>query len=177
MKAHGLFIFILPVFLFFSCTSPRDKAAEKIADFEKTIYGDTTGMLDKVKLAELNELYISFASTYPVDEKSPDYLYSAATISMNFMDSHKAIELFNRIMDEYPNYEKKAECLFMTGFIYDNNLQDYDKAKDVYEEFLEKYPDDVFADDARASIDNLGKSLEEIIEEFERRNQAVTDNI
>ena len=75
-------------------------------------------------------------------------------------------------MTEYPDYEKASECLFMKGFIYDNNLQDYEMAKKIYLEFLEKYPDDEFADDAQASIDNLGKSLEEIIQEFEMKNLA-----
>jgi len=93
------------------------------------------------------------------------------------MDSQKAIELFDRLMVEYPDYEKVPECLFMKAFIYDNNLQEYDKAKEVYLEFLEKYPDDEFADDARASINNLGKSLEEIIREFEEKNLSLSDTV
>jgi len=37
------------------------------------------------------------------------------------------------------------------------------------EEFLEKYPDSDFADDARISLQNLGKSPEELIKELEER--------
>lgn len=172
----GIYFIVFSVILF-SCTSPRDKAINEIIELEKSVYSDTTGIIDKTKVAELIDHYVSYADKYPEDSKSPEYLYNAANVSMNLMNSQKAITLFNRIMKEYPGYEKNAECLFMTGFIYDNNLQDFDKAKEIYEEFLDKYPDDEFADDAQASIDNLGKSLEEIIEEFEQKNKAISDTI
>ena len=155
-----------------SCTSPQEKAESKITDLEAIVYTDTTGVIDKAKVAELIDSYVAFADQYPENTKAPDYLYSAANVSMNLMDSHKAIELFDRLMAEFSDYSKISECLFMKGFIYDNNLEDYEKAKEIYLEFLEKYPDDEFADDARASINNLGKSLEEIIEEFERQNMT-----
>ncbi len=177
MKTIGFLTLIALLTFVYACKSPRDKAENKITEFEKTVYSDTTGVIDKSKVAELIDLYVNFADKYPNDPKSPGYLYSAANVSMNLMDSQKAIQLFKRLMAEYPDYEKDSECLFMIGFIYDNNLHDYEKAKEIYLEFLEKYPDDEFADDAQASIDNLGKSLEEIIREFEQKNQAVTDTI
>jgi len=177
MKALQFLTFLITGLIIISCTSPRDKAENKVIDLETIVYSDTTGVIDKEKVSVLINLYIDFADKYPDDVKAPVFLYSAANVSMNLMDSQKAIELFDRLMAEYPDYEKVPECLFMKAFIYDNNLQDYDKAKEVYLEFLEKYPDDEFADDARASIDNLGKSLEEIIQEFEQQNLSVSDTI
>ena len=175
MKAQG-YLIVLSVLLF-SCSSPRERAIDEIDELENSVYSDTTAVIDREKVGELIDIYVSFADKYPEDPKSADYLYNAANVSMNLMNSQKAIILFDRVMTEYPDYEKNAECLFMKGFIYDNNLKDYDKAKEIYEEFLERYPDDEFADDARASINNLGKSLEEIIEEFEQKNQAISDTL
>jgi inosine/xanthosine triphosphate pyrophosphatase family protein len=42
----------------------------------------------------------------------------------------------------------------------------------IYELFLQKYPDNDFADDARISIENLGKTPEELIKQFEEQQQA-----
>jgi len=177
MKVLQLFAVFFTGIMIISCTSPRDKAENQIISLEQTVYSDTTGLIDKTKVSELVNLYVDFAGKYPNDIKSPVFLYSAANVSVNLMDSQKAIELFDRLMVEYPDYEKVPECLFMKAFIYDNNLQEYDKAKEVYLEFLEKYPDDEFADDARASINNLGKSLEEIIREFEEKNLSLSDTV
>lgn len=172
MKKLNLLTLFFIVLVVISCISPREKLENKIIDLETAVYSDTTGIIDKSKVADLIGLYVDFADKYPGDVKTPGYLYSAANVSMNLMDSQNAISLFDRLMTAYPDYEKASECLFMKGFIYDNNLQDYEMAKKIYLEFLEKYPDDEFADDAQASIDNLGKSLEEIIQEFEKKNMT-----
>jgi hypothetical protein len=46
---------------------------------------------------------------------------------------------------------------------------DLQKAKAVYEQFLQEYPSDQdFADDASNALKLLGKSPEEIVREFEK---------
>ena len=55
-------------------------------------------------------------------------------------------------------------ALFMTGFVYENDLMDLKNAKASYESFLKRYPNDPdFADDAQMALKMLGKSPEEII--------------
>ena len=51
------------------------------------------------------------------------------------------------------------------------NLQ---KAGDAYREFLRKYPNHPLAKDAKTSLDNLGKPLDEIIKEFEAKHKDST---
>jgi len=50
----------------------------------------------------------------------------------------------------------------MIGYIYANDLNDYDKAKASYEKFIELYPDHMLVPSAQWEIENLGKSLDEI---------------
>ena len=57
----------------------------------------------------------------------------------------------------------------MKGYVYENEIGDLNAAKKIYEDFIAKYPDDEFADDAAVSIKNLGKSPEELIKEFEEK--------
>jgi TolA-binding protein len=88
---------------------------------------------------------------------------------MNLLDPNKAIQIFDRILNEYPKFQKIPHCLFLKGFIYENELKNLDKARQIYQEFLMKYPNHEFADDVQISLDNLGKSPEELIKEFQEK--------
>lgn len=119
---------------------------------------------------ELVQAYVAYADSHKDSDEAPKYLYEAANLAMNLNNSTEALDLFNRIIYQYPNFEKVPECMFLLGYIYENNLQNYGKAKELYEMFLSKYPNHDFADDARISIDNMGKPLEELVKEFETKN-------
>jgi TolA-binding protein len=61
--------------------------------------------------------------------------------------------------------------MFLKAFTLDDGLKQYDEARKAYEDFIEKYPDNPFADDARFSIQNLGKDVNELIDGFEEEVQ------
>ena len=90
-------------------------------------------------------------------------LYKAAEIHQALGDYNSAADIFGRIYGDYPSFSKSGEALFMQAFTYDENLEDYPKAKSLYEEFLAKYPDNTFADDTEMLLKNLGKSDEEML--------------
>ena len=68
---------------------------------------------------------------------------------------------------DYPCYPKAQAALFLKGFIYETRFNNLTKAKELYERYLELYPDGEFAADCKASIENLGLSLEELVRRFE----------
>ena len=61
--------------------------------------------------------------------------------------------------------------MFLQGFIYETQLNDTSKARVIYEQVIQKYPNTQFAIDSKASIDNLGKTPEQLIKEFEAKNK------
>jgi TolA-binding protein len=79
----------------------------------------------------------------------------------------EAIRFYDRILNDFPDYRKAPEALFLKGYVYENNLGRLDKAKEIYEAFIAKYPTNEFADDAEVSLKYLGKSPEELIEIFQ----------
>lgn len=155
-----------------ACDSPRDEAVQKVEDTKGQIFSDTTGLLDQVKADELIRLYVDFADQYPDDTLAPQYLYSAADLMMNLSSPSGALLLFKRIRKDYPAFEKSDEALFLQAFILENYLGDIEQAEDLYNQYIIEYPDGDFADDAEISIQNLGKTPEELIREFEARQQA-----
>ena len=162
---------ILIAILFASCGPSKEQDKEKIDALESELFSQTSGMIDKQNANEVVDLYIDYATKYPEDSLSSEYLFKAADISMNMNLPTKAIDLYKKIRAEYPDFRKAPECLFLIGYIYENYLGKLDEAKAIYLEFIDKYPDNDFADDAQISINNLGKSPEELIKEFEAKQQ------
>jgi outer membrane protein assembly factor BamD (BamD/ComL family) len=116
-------------------------------------------------------LYADYANNFPDDPKTADYLFKAGEISSSMRQGKQAIGFFNTVYTKYPKYEKAPYSLFLQGFIYESQLNDTTKAKEIYKQVIEKYPNERIAEDAKASIDNMGKSPEELIREFEKKNQ------
>ncbi|MCB2220126.1 MAG: tetratricopeptide repeat protein [Bacteroidetes bacterium] len=173
MKSIRSFLTIATgILIFVACTSPQEKSKADIKSMEDSLFSDETKMVDRVKAKELITMYVTYADNYPTDPETPATLFKAGDMAMNLNQARQAIQIFDRIMDQYPDYEKTPQCLFLKGYIYENDLNDLNTAKKIYEEFLEKYPDDEFADDAKISIQNLGKSPEELIREFEEKTKS-----
>jgi TolA-binding protein len=59
-------------------------------------------------------------------------------------------------VDFFPESSNKYKALFLTGFVYSEQLQDYDMAKEAYQKVVENYPDCDLADDAKFMLENLG---------------------
>ena len=62
--------------------------------------------------------------------------------------------------------------MFFKAYIYENQIKNLEKAKEIYLQFIEKYPNDDFAKDAKIALQNLGKSPEQMVREFEERRKA-----
>lgn len=144
-----------------ACNSPKEKALTRIKGMEAS-----DSVFSPAAIADLKAAYLDFANKYPDDEMSPEFIFKAAQ-RCNAVSMHQeAIGLFNSILQKYPKSKLCEEALFLQGYIYENNLQDYSKAKEIYTEFVSKYPDSELTEDAKLSIQNLGKSPEEIFESF-----------
>jgi outer membrane protein assembly factor BamD (BamD/ComL family) len=160
-----------------ACSGPNKSGDTKaslhdsIAVSEDNMFNNENKRITRDDALDLIRLYEKYADKYPEDTLAPVYLFRASDISMNLQQPVKTIDLFNKIMAKYPDYEKTPSVMFLKAFVYEDQLHDLNKAKKYYEEFLEKYPDSDFADDARISLQNLGKSPEELIKEFEEKQQ------
>ncbi len=111
----------------------------------------------------------AYALANPGDLKSADYLYKAAEIARSLRTFPKTLSIYDWIIESYPKYEKAPTTLFLKGFIIENELQNDDMAREVYEEFVDKYPSHDLADDVKFLLENLGKTNEEILELIEKK--------
>jgi tetratricopeptide (TPR) repeat protein len=167
MKRTYILFFI--ILFIVSCRSEKEKLTENIKKNEKELSNDSTQVVNRKKAEEMINLYKEYAERYKEDTTSAEYLFRAGDISNGIGDYKKAIELYAKCT-EYNNYSKQPIALFLQGFIYETQLGDMVNAKRIYELFLQKYPDNKLANDVRFSLDNLGKSPEDLIKMFEQRD-------
>jgi tetratricopeptide (TPR) repeat protein len=127
--------------------------------------------VNRAKGLKLIETYSNFSTQYPNDTLSAMYLYKAGEIAMNLKLSSQSILYFDKIITNFPSFSKAPECLFLKAFIFDDQVKDYDNAGKYYNEFIAKYPNHALIKDAKASLEYLGKSPEELVKMFQEKNQ------
>jgi tetratricopeptide (TPR) repeat protein len=167
-------ILVLTAFLCGACSqnAPVDKVAaltSQLAALDAEMGGAAVSDPSKAdKFIQLSEELAALQK--PADpDKSVGVLLRAAALAKAAGKPAKAVELYERVHTEMPGHPKAPMALFMSGFVYENDLGDLQKAKSVYERFLQEYPNDQdFADDAGSALKLLGKSPEEIVREFEK---------
>ena len=164
-------LILLTGFLFSSCSSEKQKLAKAIANKEQELAADSLKPADINKAKEMIALYKQYAEKFKDDTLSNEYIFKAADISNGIGQSREAIALYAQVSGKQ-NFRKQAVALFLQGFIYENQLQDYFQARRIYQEFLDRYPGHPLTNDVTYSLNNLGKSPEELIKEFENKQLA-----
>lgn len=180
---HGRHL-LLSGLLITSCFACKEDPAKKIAVYEQrlsTLNQEMTAangaIIDKAKATQFIETAEQYATLVETSdpEKYVNLTLKAAGLAKTIENPDKAIQLYKRISDKVPQHPKAPMALFMQGFIYENDMSDLSKAKEAYEAFLQKYPNDPdFVDDAQMALKNLGKSPEELIRQFEQQNKEDT---
>jgi len=140
----------------------------------KTSFIDTTsGNVNRTAIRDYQRGVSVLGLTSAAADKI-DWLLSGGETARMVKNNQGAIDFYNWVLEEFPNDPKSSQALFLKAFTYDNELNQDDIAKPLYESFLAKYPDNDFADDAKFLLQNLGKSDEEIIQSFQKPEEGDT---
>ena len=154
-------LFTLAALLMVACGPSREERINQIEDFEDSIF-ESAIAADPETADQLTALYVSFADKYPNDSLSPEYLMKAAEMQGNVLHSDHAVALFDRVINDYPDFEEVPMCYFLKGNALELDSK-IEEAKAAYEEFLAKYPDHYMADQTRIMLPRIGMSPEEML--------------
>ena len=155
-----LFVIIISL-TFFTCSKTSDKDYMKMAS-EKEKEG---------KISEALSDYSKLVAEYPESELASEAIIKQASLYHENKVKNlsrkealtKAAELFISVSEKYPENEKAPSSLFMAGFIYANEIMDFNKAKEVYNLFLKKYPEHELSSSAKEELNNMGLTPDEIL--------------
>lgn len=175
MQARIILLFAVAVLC--GCSTSEEKAMEAIQEKEAALYtSDTKNFkFDPTQARETIAAYEAFAQDYPESKDAPEMLLKSADLHRSLKEHQAALSLYQKIAAEFPAFDKQAQVLFLQAFVYENELHRLEKAKELYEIFLQQYPDHDLADDVQFSLQNLGKTPEEIIKGFELQESAPVD--
>lgn len=148
-----------------------DSLLSEINAVEKKLFAKKTDKIESTIGLQAIKVYTDFINQFPEDKRVPEYLFKAGEISSALNLSDAAIGYFQNLYTKFPKDEKAVFAMFIHAFILENQLMDLEKAKAKYQEVIDKFPGTQQATDAKASIEHLGKSPEDLIKEFEAKNK------
>ena len=167
-KLSSIVTLILVCVFLNSCFLAKQKKVEEIKSAEKQVVGDSLHLEKYITDAQaVLKLYADFISKYPDESITPDYLFKSGNVNMNIKKYNEAIADFDKLVKRYPKNDKTSMALFLEAFIYENNLMNYTKANELYRLFLKEYPSHEMAKSAKISLENIGKSPEEMLRSIE----------
>ncbi len=123
-------------------------------------------------MAEAVNNYETLVKEYPKSDLAPEALYQLGLIYQNKLvktlsekeSLQKSVETYRSVYEKYPQSKRAPMSLFMSGFILANDLNNYDKATETYNLFLQKYPKHELATSAKEELEHMGLSPEQILE-------------
>ncbi|MEO0897423.1 MAG: tetratricopeptide repeat protein [Bacteroidota bacterium] len=177
MNLRSILILLISFSLFL--VSCENAASEGSVEDLKKKYEKLS--LDKnTKPEELRGAMVDLAAAYEREassqegEAQAEYLYKSAELYEGFGgDINKALEIYDKIMADFPDAKRAGDALFKKGFLYNEKLKDLEKARAAYELFIEKYPNSDLVDDAKDEIKFLGLTPEEIFEIIQQKQDSL----
>ncbi|MEO9532871.1 MAG: tetratricopeptide repeat protein [Crocinitomicaceae bacterium] len=128
---------------------------------------------DEEKLKEAVTKFQDFANTFPDDERAPEFLLKASDFSNALKLPEKSVKILDRIIKDYPEYEKMEDIYYVRAVYLDFDLRDTTRAKEAYQTYIDKYPNSgQRVLDAQTRIDNIAYSIEELAEKFIQELEA-----
>lgn len=145
----------------------------------KSLIENLAGKMYDDSLHQFNETaatqYVDATEAYvlinPDDPDCPELLNKAAETARSLKTYNKAISLYDWVIEKYPASKVAAQSLFLKAFTFDNELHDIENARYYYQEFIKRYPNNDFADDAKVLMENLGKTDQEFLESIQEQNK------
>lgn len=142
-----------------------------IDSLEAILFADESGMDNRAAAQVLVKSYATYYQRHRDDSTAIDMLFKAGEVSMGLGDGRLAVKYFGMVAEQHPTFHKAPEALFLQAFCEETLNGDVQQAEFFYKEFIAKHPGHPLVRDAEFSLQNLGKSEEELIRMFESQNR------
>lgn len=127
-------------------------------------------VVDRRGALALQDVYLAFAKSWPLDTMAPEYIFRAAGVSRSLKEPQKALDLYERVIKDYPDWRRMPDAWYLRALTIDSDLGNKGEAQTAYEEVIKRFPGHKFAAEAEQMIKNLPYSDAELIERFEKMN-------
>jgi tetratricopeptide (TPR) repeat protein len=118
------------------------------------------------QVRSLLQMYDKLYMNNPKDTATASYLMKGGELALHYNLYKRSINYFDAVEIGFEKSRHYPMAIFMKAFVYEE-VNDTAMARKYYEKFINENPEHELVDDAETSIENLGKTLEEIVQEFE----------
>jgi outer membrane protein assembly factor BamD (BamD/ComL family) len=116
--------------------------------------------------------FVDFSTNCSNDSLAPVFLIKSAQIAQAVNNLPQAKLSLEKCILDFPKFKDRGAAMFLLAQLYDDPryLNNEIKAMDLYKEIISVYPKTPWAANATAAMELAGKSDEQIIREFEKKN-------
>ena len=100
-------------------------------------------------------LFDSLNKTYPNHALADDIIYKKAQIALKHMQYNEAAAFYEDILKNYGDGILGDDAMFKLADMNENQFKNIEKAKELYQLLLEKYPDSLYVVEARKRFRKL----------------------
>ncbi|MFC1726295.1 tol-pal system YbgF family protein [candidate division KSB1 bacterium] len=116
----------------------------------------------KAKLSLMIILILGMTFVLSCGEKMTEDEMAQLALDYQSKDQPKeAIKIYEKLLKEFPESPEAGNHMFLIGFLYANVINDFEKAKEYYTKFKEKYPNHEFVKNNTVDfeLENMGKDI------------------
>ena len=184
MKNPGssLLLSLLAFVLLASCSSKQqqeeksqpaeDQQLQQQIQYLKDKLDNTVNILETPETGEeFIAKSVQYAEAHPKDTASAVLYFEAANVANSLRQYRRAVELWGKVWQLYPETEVAPHALFRQGFTCDNSIRDRHLARHYYELFIQKYPAHEYVSGIRDLLQVIDRDPEDMVKQFEKQNQ------
>ena len=139
---------------------------------DKDYFESAQKLMDAKQYSEALVKFQKIVDEFPKSEHYKIALLKVGELNQGHVDKSltdkesllKAVKAYTKFHKNFHSDPKAPQTLFMIGFIQANELKNIEAAKAAYSKFLTLYPDSEMAESAKAEIENLGLTPDEILQ-------------
>ncbi|HOV93084.1 MAG TPA: tetratricopeptide repeat protein [Candidatus Kapabacteria bacterium] len=94
---------------------------------------------------------LGYTEAFVID--SVKELYESGVELATHNENYYALSQFNKLLEKYPNSKYEPRALYAMGWIYENNLKNYDSAMIYYNLLVSRYPQSEYAANVKMSVE------------------------
>ena len=133
-----------------------EELAAQIEQLEQKLFALSDDLVpDQEIRSQLMGSYAAFANACHDDVRTAEMLFRRSDLLRSAGKFQEAMTQLRDVHDHFPEYEKRALCAFLVGFIAEEELNDREQAKKTYEQVIALHDSTNVAVWARQSLLNL----------------------
>ena len=127
----------------------EDNTALDTSDFVMKEFASIELLLFQNQFESAKEQLLSMLEKYPGHSLTDEVWWQLAQVARQMGDFHEAVSYLERIVAEYDYDILSDDAYFLMATINEDQLQDSEKAMELYQEFLKIHPGSKFVAEAR----------------------------